>query len=280
MTPVVLITAQISFDSVPRLILLCILATGIFLLLINRAFVLYDRIWPKTLVREHHLGLHFHRGCYVGQLEPGEYRFRAATNQIDTYDMRESPLLVSGQEVLSSDNLGLKVSLQVHWRYSDLVKATSVVSSCHHTLYADIQATCRQVVEYRTCEELLKERSAVSTGILEILRIKADRYGIEIVDVSLRDFMLPANLKAIYSKVAEARQEGLASLERARGETAALRSLANAARLMSSNSGLGLLRTLQTLENTAGTSVVVLPTEILKTMNLQSNDKPDSIEES
>lgn len=280
MTPVILITAQISFDSVPRLILLCILATGMILLLINRVFVLYDRIWPKTLVKEHYLGLHFHRGRYVGQLEPGEYRFRAATNQIDTYDMRESPLLVSGQEVLSSDNLGLKVSLQVHWRYADLVKATSVVSCCHNTLYADIQATCRQVIESRTCEELLKERSAVSSGILEILRIKADRYGIEIVDVSLRDFMLPANLKAIYSKVAEARQEGLASLERARGETAALRSLANAARLMSSNSGLGLLRTLQTLENTAGTSVVVLPTEILKTMNLQSNDKPDSIEES
>lgn len=267
--------AAIEPGMILRVILISIVALGILTLLINRLIAIWNRIWPVTTVFENYQALHFHRGRFVAQLSPGEYRFRESTNQIDLYDMRESPLIVSGQEVLTSDHLGLKLSLVVQWRFADLLKVSSVVSSHYSSLHADIQATCRQAVETRTCEELLGNRSAISVEVLENLRVKADRYGIEIVDVSIRDFMLPASLKGIYSKVAEARQEGLAALERARGETAALRSLANASRMIASTPGLALLRTLQTVENASGNATVVLPTEFLKFLNSSTTDAPD-----
>ena len=69
--------------------------------------------------------------------------------------------------------------------------------------------------------------------------------------------MFPGNLKQLFAQVAVAKQEGLASLERARGETAALRSLANAAKMMDDNPNLYNLRLLQVLGESSGNTVVV-----------------------
>jgi hypothetical protein len=75
--------------------------------------------------------------------------------------------------------------------------------------------------------------------------------------VALRDLTLPGDLKKAFSQVAQARQEGLAALERARGETAALRNLANVAQLMERHPSLLQLRLLQTISERSGNTVVV-----------------------
>jgi regulator of protease activity HflC (stomatin/prohibitin superfamily) len=70
--------------------------------------------------------------------------------------------------------------------------------------------------------------------------------GVKLLSVEIRDLMLPGDLKRIFAQEVQARKEGLAALERARGERAALRSLANAARLVQDNPALLQLRLLQT----------------------------------
>jgi hypothetical protein len=222
----------------------------------------FQKYFPRTTILEHTRGLRYHRGVLVGQLEPGEYRFYTATNHILIFDIREQAIQVAGQEVLTADALGFKVSLHGTYRVVDPVKANMVAYSYYAALYADIQTACRSVLEKMTCEEILAGRNQIGTEIYELARAEAAKYGLELIKISVRDFMLPSPLKAIYTKVAEAKQEGLAALERARGETAALRSLANASRLMATNPGLGILRTLQTLEKSTGNSIILFPHEV------------------
>jgi regulator of protease activity HflC (stomatin/prohibitin superfamily) len=79
--------------------------------------------------------------------------------------------------------------------------------------------------------------------------------------VNLKDIMFPGELKTIFAQVVKARKDGLAALERARGESAALRNLANAAKLLDDNPKLAQLRLYQLLESGAGNTVVILPGE-------------------
>jgi len=81
--------------------------------------------------------------------------------------------------------------------------------------------------------------------------------GVEVMSVGIKDLTFPGTIKQTCAQVVAARQEGLAALERARGETAALRSLANGAKLLENNPNLLHLRTLQALNESSGNTVVL-----------------------
>jgi len=225
----------------------------------RRIYQWYDALFPKWTVHEYERAVRYERGKLAGLVEPGQYRFRAATNDIYVYDRREQTITIPGQEVLSSDSLGFKLSLQANYGITDPIKAQTVVYSYYASLYADIHAATRSVVETMTGDEIMANRAAIGTKVEVIVREAAARYGVEIMALTVRDCMLPGNLKQIYAKVAEAKQEGLAALERARGESAALRNLANAARAMDNNPNLSYLRLLQTIEKNGGSSMFVMP---------------------
>ena len=83
------------------------------------------------------------------------------------------------------------------------------------------------------------------------------RLGVELLSVDVRDLMLPAELKRAFAGVVAARKDGEIALERARGETAALRNLANAGRMLEDNPGLVQLRLLQEIGGSTGNTVVI-----------------------
>ena len=224
--------------------------------------------FPQITIYEYQKAVRYDRGKLTGIVEPSQFRYRSSTTTINIFEMREQTLIVAGQEVLSSDALSFKISLQCRWQFTDPVKAFTVVDEYYQTLYADIQSATRTVMELMNAEQILASRSIIGGQIAMIVKEQTNRYGISILAVSVRDCMLPAPLKQLFSKVAEARQEGLAALERARGESAALRSLANAARTVQSNPGLGLLRLIQTIESNAGNKIVFDGSELLKMSQL------------
>src|SRR4030067_2173938 len=88
---------------------------------------------------------------------------------------------------------------------------------------------------------------------------KASELGVELLAVNIKDIMFPGELKNIYAQVVNARNEGLAALERARGESAALRNLANAAKLMENNPALFQLRLLQAVGSNSGNTIILSP---------------------
>lgn len=92
---------------------------------------------------------------------------------------------------------------------------------------------------------------------MELVKAKAADFGLRLITVSVKDIMFPGKLKEIFAQVVTARKEGLAALEKARGETAALRSLANAARMLEGNPNLLQLRLLQAVGESSGSTLVL-----------------------
>lgn len=262
--------------------------TGVYVILTTLAIAIvsaagmwlyrwFETIYPLVTIHEYERAVRYVRGKLDGVVEPGQFRYRASITELVSLDMREQTVIVPGQEILSSDSLGFKISLQANYRIVDPVKSQSVVSNYFITLYADIHAASRAVVETMTGDEILANRATIGSKVEAVVKENAARYGIEIVSLTVRDCMLPGNLKQIYAKVAEAKQEGLAALERARGESAALRNLANAARAMENNPNLSYLRLLQTIEKNGGSSMFVLPPalgELVRPLHSKTNPPP------
>jgi regulator of protease activity HflC (stomatin/prohibitin superfamily) len=104
---------------------------------------------------------------------------------------------------------------------------------------------------------LLNQRTAIGGQIRELIVSSADVVGVRVHGVDVRDVMLPGELRKAFSEVLKAKQEAQVTLERARSESAALRNLANAARLVENVPALATLRFFQSLESSGSRTVVM-----------------------
>jgi regulator of protease activity HflC (stomatin/prohibitin superfamily) len=166
-------------------------------------------------------------------------------------------MAIPGQEVVTSDGFSIKLSLAVRQKVVDPVVAMTQVEDYHGTVYSIVQVALREVVGSMAIDDLLQRRNEVGPAGLGRSAEPAGAIGMELVSVDVKDLMFPGPLKRTFAQVIEARQQGLAALEKARGETAALRNLANAARLVESNPSLLQLRLVQQLEASSGNTLVV-----------------------
>jgi regulator of protease activity HflC (stomatin/prohibitin superfamily) len=227
-----------------------------FILLLFVLFTLGHCVIP-----EHQRGLLYRRGKFARILEPGEHWYFRPTHTYTRVDIRIQNATIPGQEVLSADNISLRVSLAVSYRVADPHLAVNRVVNYQEAIYLLVQLNLRDLVGALPIEELLSKRAEIGRRLFENSREKASQVGVELLSADIKDVMFPGELKTIFAQVVNARNEGLAALERARGESAALRNLANAAKLLENNPELRQLRFLQVLENKGGNTVVVLSPE-------------------
>ncbi|MFI7612253.1 slipin family protein [Nonomuraea terrae] len=178
-------------------------------------------------------------------LEPGRHRHRARRTTLLTVDLRPRLLNVPGQEVLTSDGVSVRVTVTARWKIADVVAFTGAAAAPEQFLYATLQDAVRERVSGLTLEAALADRSALSDGLTEPVQAAVTELGIEVSDVRVRDLMLPGELRRAAMDAVVARERGKAALEEARAEAAALRSLANTARLIEEHPALLRLRTLQ-----------------------------------
>jgi uncharacterized membrane protein YqiK len=111
-------------------------------------------------------------------------------------------------------------------------------------------------------EEVLQARSELSGRIQAEVEPTARDLGVELRSISIKDIMFPGPLKEAFSQAARARQEAQATIERARGETAALRNLANAARMLEGNPHLFQIRVLQAVSEAGKVILTVSPPDL------------------
>ena len=211
----------------------------------------------RITVYEYERGLRYHKGRFHRVLDPGQYWYIPFWTQIIKMDVRPRVITLPGQEVLSSDGVTLKVSVAAKFEIADVHVAVNKIQDFYSALYVEIQSSLRQLIGGATIEDLLAQRNDFSAKLKEMTEQKIEAMGLRLLDVALKDIMFPGALKQIFAQVVKARQEGLAALERARGETAALRNLANAARLIEKNPSLMQLRTLQALAESSGNTLVL-----------------------
>lgn len=177
-------------------------------------------------------------------------------------DLRKASLLAAGQDVLTADSVGLKLSVLVGYQVTDPARAAHETQNWLGELYNSTQLALRAVVGGVAVEALLRQRLEIGAQLLGRVQPEAAKLGLSVFAVEVKDVMFPADLKRAFTEVLKAKQEGQAALERARGESAALRNLANAARVLEGNPALMNLRLLQSLaaaQNAGNTLVLGLP---------------------
>jgi regulator of protease activity HflC (stomatin/prohibitin superfamily) len=221
-------------------------------------------MFGRTIVQiwEFERGLLYHKGRFKELLDPGRYvlwpwQFR----HIDRVDVRETSQTVTGQEILTKDKIGVRVTLVAQYKVADPVAATHGVESFVDMLYQDLQLTLRELITGRTIEELLEDRDALSAQLLDDVAPRALAYGLAVSRVGVKDVVLPGIVRHVFLQEVEADRRGRAELIAARHETAAARARANTAKLLHDNPNILRLQELETLAALAGKAgnVLILP---------------------
>jgi regulator of protease activity HflC (stomatin/prohibitin superfamily) len=180
-------------------------------------------------------------------LGPGRHVVRRrAEHQL--VDLRERLDLVPTQEVLTADGVTAKVSAVFRWTVADPVAFTERLRDPVGAVYLAIQLGLRDVLAGQEAEALVRApRSRLAEGVRDQAAAPAAEVGIRLVDVVVKDVVLPGDLRAAYAELVVGRHRAQAQLEAARAETAALRSLANGAKLLDDHPSLAQLRLVQAL---------------------------------
>lgn len=213
--------------------------------------------FQRVTVFEFERGLLYVGGRFRSLLAPGQYWIAISSRKVTKVDLRPRVAAVPGQEVLTADGIAVKVSLVATYHVVDPVLAINGQANYEIALYTELQLAIRRLISAQPIDALLEMRPQLAGRLTEAARDAATRLGLALLEADIKDLTLPGELKKLFTQVTKARQEGLAALERARGETAALRNLANAARMVQDNPALMQLRLLQVIGEQSGNTVVL-----------------------
>jgi regulator of protease activity HflC (stomatin/prohibitin superfamily) len=195
-------------------------------------------------------GLAFQNGRLSATLSPGVHAFWRGEGEVKIVqvDLREQAADVAGQEIMTADKVTLRLNAVVTYRVADPVKAVTEVEGYVQALYRQAQLALRAVIGTRELDALLADKDGVAAELEGVLKAAVAPFGLEVRTVGIRDVILPGEMKDILNRVTEARKAAEAALITRREETAAMRSLANTARIFESSPTLMRLRELEVLE--------------------------------
>lgn len=219
--------------------------------------ILRHILFNSIIIFEWEEGLKFRKGIFIKKMNSGHHWYYRFNTEIIKYDMRPRIISITGQEVLTIDGISLKLSMALNYKITDSYKLQSNYEDYNSTIYTTLQLKLREIIGAKKIDDILENRNELSKVLQEKSKEIFIDFGIDIISIDLKDIMFPGNLRQVFAQVANAKQEGLAALEKARSETAALRSLANAAKLMENNPNLIQLRMLQALGESSGNTLIV-----------------------
>jgi regulator of protease activity HflC (stomatin/prohibitin superfamily) len=211
----------------------------------------------RVTVLEYEKGLKYVKGKFKTVMDAGQYWYMPFFTVIQKLDIRPRFVSITGQEVLSSDGVSLKVSLAANFEIADADVAINKVQSFQEALYLELQLALREILGSADIDTVLNSRNELGKRLMDLTEPKVNDLGLKLISVNLKDIMFPGKLKEIFAQVVNARKEGLAALEKARGETAALRNLANAAKMIEGNPNLMQLRLVQALGQSSGNTLIL-----------------------
>ncbi|HOI73559.1 MAG TPA: slipin family protein [Syntrophales bacterium] len=220
------------------------------------------------VLNEYERAVVFRLGRIIDQKGPGLIILIPVIDRMVKVDMRTITMDVPPQDVITRDNVSIKVNAVVYFR---VVDATSAVTEVENFLYATsqlAQTTLRSVCGQAELDEILSEREKINVHLQEILDRSTDPWGIKVTLVEVKHIDLPEEMKRAMAKQAEAERERRAKVISAEGEFQAAQKLIEAAALMETQPMSLQLRYLQTLNQIASennsTTVFPIPIDLFK----------------
>jgi len=219
------------------------------------------------IMNEYERGVIFRLGRVIGAKGPGLIILIPVVDRMVRVDMRTITMDVPPQDVITRDNVSIKVNAVVYFRVLD---ANAAVIKVENYLYATsqlAQTTLRSVCGQVELDEILSEREKINVNLQEILDRSTDAWGIKVSHVEVKQIDLPEEMKRAIAKQAEAERERRAKVIAAEGEFQAAQKLIEAAALMATQPISLQLRYLQTLAQIAAennsTTLFPIPIDLL-----------------
>ena len=216
------------------------------------------------VLREYERGVVFMLGRFWKVKGPGLVLVIAGIQQLVRVELRTIVLDVPPQDVITRDNVSVKVNAVVYFRVVDPEKSVIQVAKFLEATSQLAQTTLRAVLGKHELDELLAERERLNSDIQRVLDSQTDAWGIKVSTVEIKDVDLSESMIRAIARQAEAERERRAKIIHAEGELQASEKLLQAAQMLAKQPQAMQLRYLQTLGNIAGdrSSTIVFPVPI------------------
>ncbi|GIW41113.1 MAG: membrane protein [Candidatus Binatia bacterium] len=220
------------------------------------------------VLKEFERGVVFRLGRLVGHRGPGLVFVIPLIERMQRVDLRTVTMDVPSQDVITRDNVSVKVNAVVYFRVVDPSKAVVEVVDYLFATSQLSQTTLRSVCGQAELDELLAEREKINTRLQEILDQQTDPWGIKVVTVEVKHIDLPQEMQRAMARQAEAERERRAKIINAEGEFQAAQRLAEASEMIASHPIALQLRFLQTLNEVAAenasTTIFPIPIDLFR----------------
>jgi len=240
------------------------LPSGFFFLIV---FILIVAASAIKILREYERGVIFRLGRLIGAKGPGIIFIIPGVDKLMRISLRLVTLDIPSQDVITHDNISIKVNAVVYFRVMDPNKAVVEVENYLYATSQLAQTTLRSVVGQADLDELLSQRDKINLRLQDILDKHTDPWGIKVSLVETKQVDLPENMQRAIARQAEAEREKRSKIIHAEGEFQAAEKLTQAANVISTNPTALQLRFLQTLAEIAteknSTTIFPVPIDII-----------------
>ena len=234
--------------------------------IIVAAFILL--VIMLRVMKEYERAVVFRLGKFVGIKGPGLVIVIPIIDKIQKVPLRVVAMDVPPQDIITRDNVSVKVNAVVYFRVVDPEKAIIEVENYHYATSQLSQTTLRSVLGETSLDELLSDREDINNKLQDILDRMTDPWGIKVSTVEVKHVDLPENMQRVMARQAEAERDRRGKIIRANAEFEASKKLSEAADIISRHPVALQLRYLQTLSEIAvennSTTIFPIPLELIK----------------
>jgi regulator of protease activity HflC (stomatin/prohibitin superfamily) len=220
------------------------------------------------ILREYDRGVIFRLGRVLGAKGPGIIFLIPFVDKMVRVSLRIVVMDVPPQDVITRDNVSIKVNAVIYFRVVDPQKAVIEVENFLVATSQFSQTTLRSVLGQSELDDLLSKRDKINLHLQEIIDLKTEPWGIKVTTVEVKQIDLPQEMQRAMAKQAEAERERRSKVISAEGEFQASQRLSDAAKILSEQPSALTLRYLQTLREIAtennSTTIFPIPIDILK----------------
>lgn len=206
------------------------------------------------ILNEYERGVIFRLGKFSGVRGPGLIILIPGLEKMTKVDLRLVTMDVPSQDIISKDNVTLKVNGVVYFKVSDPEHAIITVENYYHATAQIAQTTLRSVIGQYELDEILAHRDKINVRLQEILDELTGPWGIKVTNVEVKAIDLPVEMQRAMAKQAEAEREKRAKIISAQGEFEAAQKLSEAAKVLGEQKDAITLRFLETMREIAGSN--------------------------
>jgi len=226
--------------------------------------VLYFLASSIKVLKEYERGVVFRLGRIIPVKGPGLVIIWPIIDKLVKVSLRTITMDVPSQDVITKDNVTVKVNAVVYFRVMDPIKAVTAIEDYYFGTSQMAQTTLRSVLGQSQLDELLSKRDAINAELQRIIDFQTEPWGVKVTAVEVKNVDLPVEMQRAIAKQAEAERERRAKVIHAEGEFQAAQKLADAAKIIATEPATLQLRFLQTLTEISSekNSTIIFPVPI------------------